>query len=226
MPTKAELEARIQDLELKAESLESDIRRTKRALGQAHLDLNVTVKEGHNHLTPHLTEHARNALARAKAELDLVVKDPCSRIDKYIKSSEGLGWSWVEPYTKNGQFAWCGAFASFCYPDVNAQIRTKIFPSCYRLYNNWGQTSRKISIDKIRAGDIVIVWTHKNSVQGDHITLCVDSSSLDKGYISTIEGNAHGTLGNGKHGEGVIKRERARNEIAHVYRLLASDFDE
>ena len=36
MPTKAELEKQIQALELKADSLESDIRRTKRALGQAH----------------------------------------------------------------------------------------------------------------------------------------------------------------------------------------------
>ena len=226
MPTKAELEARIQDLELKAESLESDIRRTKRALGQAHLDLNVTVKEGHNHLTPHITEHARKALARAKAELDLVVKDPCSRIDKYIKSSEGLGWSWVEPYTKNGQFAWCGAFASFCYPDVHAQIRKKIFPSCYRLYSNWAQTSRKISVENIQAGDLVIVYTSKRSVQGDHITLCTDASTAKDGYITTIEGNAHGTLGDGTKGEGVITRQRELHEVAHVYRLLGVDFNE
>lgn len=219
MPTKAELESRI-------ETLEHELRRVNRALGQAHLDLDVTQIEIKDHVTPHRTDHAAEAIERAEAEWARIVKDPDQRIDAYIKSAAGLGWKWEKAYLQNGQFAWCGAFLAFCYTKVNANIRKKIFPSCYRLYNNWGQTSRKISTDKIRAGDIVIVWTHKNSVQGDHITLCVDSSSLDKGYISTIEGNAHGTLGNGKHGEGVIKRERARNEIAHVYRLLASDFDE
>ena len=226
MPTKAELEKQIQALELKAESLESDIRRTKRALGQAHLDLNVTVREGHNHLTPHVSEHARQAIARAKAEFDLVVKDPCSRIDAYIKSSEGIGWSWVEPYTKNGQFAWCGAFAAFCYTNVNMQTKKKIFPSCYRMYSNWAKTSRKVSIEAIEAGDIVVVFTSKRSVQGDHITLCVDASTAQDGYITTIEGNAHGTLGDGTNGEGVITRQRELHEVAHVYRLLSVDFDE
>ena len=42
----------------------------------------------------------------------------------------------------------------------------------------------------------------------------------------TIEGNAHGELGNGEQGEGVITRQRTLNEFAHVYRLLSSDFDE
>ena len=63
-------------------------------------------------------------------------------------------------------------------------------------------------------------------MQGDHITLCVDSSTIDQGYITTIEGNAHGELGDGTNGEGVIKRQRTINEFAHVYRLLADDFDE
>ena len=63
-------------------------------------------------------------------------------------------------------------------------------------------------------------------MQGDHITLCVDASTIAEGYIKTIEGNAHGTLGDGAKGEGVITRERTIDEIAHVYRLLAGDFDE
>lgn len=219
MPTKTELESRI-------ENLEHELRRVNRALGQAQLDLDVTQIEIKDHVTPHRTDAAAEAIERAEAEWARIVKDPDQRIDAYIKSAAGLGWKWEKAYIQNGQFAWCGAFLAFCYTKVNTNIRKKIFPSCYRLYNNWGQTSRKINPDKLRAGDIVVVWTHKNSVQGDHITLCVDSSSLDKGYISTIEGNAHGTLGNGKHGEGVIKRERALNEIAHVYRLLGSDFNE
>jgi len=219
MPTKAELENKIEDLE-------QDLRRVKRALGQAELDLDITQIEIKDFVTPHSTEHALEAISRAKLEWERVVKDPSPRVDAYIKSAAGLGWSWEKPYIKNGQFAWCGAFASFCYTKASANIRKKIFPSCYRMYKNWGQTSRYVPVNKIQRGDIVIVWAGKHSTQGDHITLCVDADALSLGYISTIEGNAVGTLGDGSRGEGVIKRQRTVDEIAHVYRLLASDFDE
>ena len=78
----------------------------------------------------------------------------------------------------------------------------------------------------MNAGDIVVIYTSKRSTQGDHITLCIDASTIDQGYITTIEGNAHGELGDGEYGEGVIKRRREIKEIAHVYRLLGVDFDE
>tara|TARA_X000000368_G_scaffold138401_1_gene108817 strand:- start:2545 stop:3228 length:684 start_codon:yes stop_codon:yes gene_type:complete len=222
--TKAELETRI-------ESLENDVRRMSRALGQAHIDLDITVTQAHTYPTPAISEHAIRAIKRAKAELDLVVKEPSSRISVYIgdnvnKSTQGLGWTWLDPYTRNGQFAWCGAFAAFAHTEVRAQIRKKIFPSCYRLYSNWSNTSRHIDPSKVQAGDIVVIYTSKRSVQGDHITLCIDTSTIAEGYIKTIEGNAHGTLGDGTQGEGVITRERTTDEIAHVYRLLAGDFDE
>jgi len=220
MPTKAQLEARVQ-------ALENDNRRIMRALGQAQLDLDITPNKEHDHLTPHPTAlHVKEAIARAKSELNRVVIDPCPRIDAYIKSSEGIGWSWEKPYTKNGQFAWCGAFAAFCYTKVNSRIKKKIFPSCYRLYSNWGKTSRHISLENIEPGDIVVVFTAKRSLQGDHITLCVDNSTMQDGYITTIEGNAHGELGNGERGEGVITRKRNLDEVAHVYRLLGHDYDE
>lgn len=219
MATKVELENRVS-------KLEHELRRVNRALGQAQLDIDVTVKQGHNHLTPAVSEHARTAIKRAQAEWDKNIVDPCSRIDTYIKSSEGLGWGWEKPYVKNGQFAWCGAFASYCYASVSANTRKKIFPSCYRMYSNWATTSRKISVDAVQAGDIVVIYTSKRSVQGDHITLCVDASTVHEGYISTIEGNAHGELADGSYGEGVIKQKRELDKIAHVYRLLSVDFDE
>jgi hypothetical protein len=79
----------------------------------------------------------------------------------------------------------------------------------------------------VQVGDIVVVYTSKRAVQGDHITLCTDISELaEHGMITTIEGNAHGTLGDGTKGEGVITRERSLSQIAHVYRLLGEDFDE
>jgi len=219
MPTKAE----IQD---KLDNLEQDYRRLERAFNQAQLDINALEIEDHDYNTPAISFHAREAIKRAEVELNRVVVDPCDRINAYIRSAEGLGWSWVEPYTKNGEFAWCGAFASFCYTKVNSNIRKKIFPSCYRLYSNWAKTSRKIPIQDVQAGDIVVIYTAKRSVQGDHITLCVDASTKKDGYIKTIEGNAKGELGNGEFGEGVIRQERELEKIAHVYRLLGSDFDE
>jgi len=219
MPTKAE----IQD---KLDNLEQDYRRLERAFNQAQLDINALEIEDHDYNTPAISFHAREAIKRAEVELNRVVVDPGDRINAYIRSAEGLGWSWVEPYTKNGEFAWCGAFASFCYTKVNSNIRKKIFPSCYRLYSNWAKTSRKIPIQDVQAGDIVVIYTAKRSVQGDHITLCVDASTKKDGYIKTIEGNAKGELGNGEFGEGVIRQERELEKIAHVYRLLGSDFDE
>lgn len=219
MPTKAELQDQLSNLK-------QDYRRLERAFNQAQLDINALEVEDHNYLTPAISDQAREAIKRAEIEWNQEIVDPCNRINTYIKSSEGIGWSWEDDYVKNGQFAWCGAFAAFCYTKVNLTIRKKIFPSCYRLYSNWSKTSRKIKTENIQAGDIVVIYTSKRSVQGDHITLCVDASTMSEGYIQTIEGNARGDLGNGEYGEGVIRQTRQLDSIAHVYRLLGSDFDE
>ena len=221
MPTKADLEAKI-------EEQNHIIRRTQRALNQAMLDLEQLESNAFkaDYPTPALSEQTRQALDRAHSEWERVVIDPDARVDTYCKSREGAGWSWQADYTKNGQYAWCGFFAAFCHTAVKFPIRQKIFPSCYRLYQNWSKTSRHIDHEKVMPGDIVVVYSAKRALQGDHITLCVDNSTLKDGYITTIEGNAHGTLGNGDYGEGVIKRERKLEEFAHVYRLLGDDFNE
>ena len=221
MPTKAELEQQLDDLK-------HDLRRSERALNQARLDLEQLDTNAYTqkHTTPALSPQTRQALDRAYAEWERVVIDPDARVDTYCKSREGSGWSWQADYTKNGQYAWCGFFAAFCHTAVKFPIRQKIFPSCYRLYQNWSKTSRCIDHSKVQPGDIVVVYSSKRALQGDHITLCIDNSTINEGYITTIEGNAHGTLGDGEYGEGVIKRERKLEEFAHVYRLLGEDFDE
>jgi len=217
MPTKAELQGEIDDLR-------NLLRRTERALGQAQLDLSDIPSKPIDRVTPALTPKVREVLARGEAEWSRVVVDPCERVNAYIQSREGLGWSWEKPYERNGQFAWCGAFASFCFTAVRFPIRQKIFPSCYRLYKNWSNTSRHIPIENMMAGDIVVVFSSKRSVQGDHITIA--TSSIENGEFNTIEGNAHGTLGDGSYGEGVVKNTRKVEQVAHVYRLLEDDFDE
>ena len=90
MPTKAELETKI-------EALENDLRRTERALGQARLEIEDLPSVAYNQfIAPHTSEEAREALKRANAEWNLNVVDPSSgnRITMYIKSSHGLKWSW------------------------------------------------------------------------------------------------------------------------------------
>lgn len=92
------------------------------------------------------------------------------------------------------------------------------------MYQSWSNSSRHIPIESMMAGDIVVVYSSKRSVQGDHITIA--TSSIASGHFSTVEGNAHGTLGNSSYGEGVVKNTRQVEQVAHVYRLLEEDFDE
>tara|TARA_S200002703_G_scaffold23177_2_gene19967 strand:+ start:1882 stop:2535 length:654 start_codon:yes stop_codon:yes gene_type:complete len=217
MPTKADLEATISELE-------HDVRRLSRSLGQAKLDLQELPERLVNYPRPQRSEQSSVAIDRALAEWSSTIEDPDQRINTYIRSMEGIGWTWEKEYVKNGQFAWCGAFAAFCYRAVKFKTRQKIFPSCYRLYSNWSQTSRKIEPRDMLPGDIVVVYSSARATWGDHITLC-RVAPID-GRFETLEGNAHGTLGDGSHGEGVIARERSLDEVAFVYRLLAEDFDE
>ena len=218
MPTKAELQEEI-------DGLKHEVRRMDRALNQAALDLEALPDRLVYHPVPHVDPRCAEAIARGLTEWERVIKDPDVRINTYIRTSQGIGWGWEKQYTENGQFAWCGAFAAFCWTKVKLNIRKKIFPSCYRLYSTWSHTSRRIDADKMLPGDIVVVYSAKRAKQGDHITICVSSPDCEN-VFKTVEGNAYGTLGDDSYGEGVIRRERNLDEVAHVYRLLGSDFDE
>ena len=217
MPTKADLEVKIEDLQHK-------VRRLERSIGQAALDLKKLPERLVTFPKPQRSEQSVKAIERALTEWSSLVEEPDRRIDTYIRSMEGIGWNWEKQYTRNGQFAWCGAFAAFAYTAVNFKVRQKIFPSCYRLYTNWSQSSRRIEPRDMLPGDIVVVYSTARATWGDHITLC-RVAPVDAKF-ETIEGNAHGTLGDGSYGEGVIARERSLDEVAYVYRLLAEDFDE
>jgi len=145
----------------------------------------------------------------AVAEWELHVPEPpapgSERIDAYIRGLDGLGWTWLHRYKRNGSFAWCGAFAAYCYgiAGLDAEIRAKHLASTYRLWDWSKRNARRIAPRDIRVGDIVVVGNGGHR-WGDHIAIaeiCGES-------IQTIEGNAHGTLGDGTHGEGVIRTVR------------------
>ena len=223
--TKAELSSEI-------EALEGEVRRLKRSVAHMQIDLDPGEAKVKFDRSVYPSEHAVKAIERAEAEWERDVTEPeyegdYERINAYIKGRDGLGWSWEKDYIKNGQFSWCGAFAAFCYGSaLKAEIRKKIMPSCYRLQNNWGRSARLRDGEAPMLGDIVVVFTddsHSPS-QGNHITLCVGVPD-DAGNFPTIEGNAKGE---GPHGriEGVIKRERSLDQVAHIYRFLPEDFEE
>jgi len=206
-------------------------RRLKRTLNLALQDLK-TISEKQREDIPDIkpASEAYEAIKRAQVEFDNNVTEPggggdSSRISFYIKSTSALGWTWEDDYTKNGSFSWCGAFAAYCYTNLNFNIRQKIFPSCYRLFNSWYNTSRRAS--EICIGDIVTVYTSEEQSPhyGNHIVLAL--SLIDEnGDFETIEGNAKGYGPNGDWREGVSRRTRNIKNVACIYRPLDGDFDE
>ena len=127
-------------------------------------------------------------------------------IDEYIRGQLGLAWSWLKPYVKDEQFAWCGAFAAFCAGSAGAKypIRFKRMASTLRI-NNHLRNSRGVALDAIEPGDILVV-TNGSKSYGEHI--CVAVEKPVNGLVVTVEGNARGILGNGRVGNGVIRRTR------------------
>lgn len=185
---------------------------------------------GESALTSHIKLAAASALERAQAEFKLNVTEPglggrSDRITAYIRGDEGLQWSWEKPYTKNGQFAWCGAFAAQCWSSLLPQIRKKTLPSTYRLWRDW--QARRVEPSSLRPGDIVVVFNdsateadREKKPYGQHITLCRE---LTDGKFSTFEGNARAYGPDGKYREGVGTRERVLSSIAAVYRPQEQD---
>lgn len=222
-------------LEEQLDILQHENRRFKRAMNQLCIDIDKTVEVDINinierKVRPN--EKTTEVLKRSESEWDKNVTEPegggnWQRINSYIKSTEGIGWTWEDDYTKNGDFAWCGAYAAFCYGDrVLLSVRKNTFPSCYRMNRDWGNSSRVQSKDSILAGDIVVVYTsdsHSPSY-GNHITIA-RSAPNDQGDFHTIEGNAHGVGPDQNWREGVSKRTRNLSQVARVYRLIDEDYN-
>lgn len=222
------------ELEEQLDILHDENRRYRRAMNQLCIDIDVFVDVDVNierNVNPNT--HIRNVLVNAENEWKRNVTEPglggdSDRITYYIKSTNCLSWTWEEDYVKNGQFAWCGAFAAACYGvAVRSNIRSKIFPSCWRLFDNWSKTSRRQDPSKIMPGDIVVVFTsaEKKPHYGNHITIARTSPDHE-GNFNTIEGNASGLGPDQNWREGVSKRTRNVSDVAYVYRLIDEDYDQ
>lgn len=120
------------------------------------------------------------------------------RISSYI--GKGLGWTDRIPYLKDKDFEWCGAFVSFCMPNILLKNRKEHFAGARKM-RKWSEgNERRISVEEIRAGDIIISGKIPD---GEHVSLCVGHGD---GYVDSIDGNSFGPGPNGKDNKGVCKR--------------------
>jgi hypothetical protein len=191
-----------------------------------------------------------HVIERATLEWQHGVREPdgsgpngAVRIDGYIRGPEGLGWTSADahdlnrptPYTRNGQFAWCGSFAAFCWAagGLRRDLRRDVMASTWKLWSWAGGTARHISPRDVRAGDVVVVGALEGEpAHGAHVTLCAVTPAKGAASIETIEGNAHGRYPDGSTQEGVVRgthffdvADPAKRRIRHVYRFLAADLE-
>ena len=235
------LKAEVQNLEAELKSAAHRLRHIERELLASQIDL----RPGDDRagapepITDQVAQAALDATLRAEGEWELDVTEPglggahgADRINVYISGSDGLQWpdanmkkDGANPYEKNGDFAWCGAFAAYCWATLKPSIRKSTFPSTYRLWRDW--QSRRIPASNMRAGDIVVVWNDSATAEdrekkpyGQHITICRQPGADS---YTTWEGNARATGPDGRYREGVGTRERELSNVAVVYRPQASD---
>ncbi|MGA1706909.1 MAG: hypothetical protein ACO39X_07700, partial [Candidatus Nanopelagicaceae bacterium] len=133
------LKAEVQNLEAELKSAAHRLRHVERELLASQIDL----RPGDDRagapepITDQVAQAALDATLRAEGEWELDVTEPglggahgADRINVYISGSDGLQWpdanmkkDGANPYEKNGDFAWCGAFAAYCWAILKPSIR-------------------------------------------------------------------------------------------------------
>lgn len=170
------------------------------------------------------------ALLRALEQWTAQINEATGKatIDAYIRSADGLGWTWEPTYARNGQFQWCGAFAAWCWSSVKPELRKEHFASTYRLRRWARETARYIEPRALEVGDVAIVGAASGKKWGDHVVIV---EAIEEEQIRTVEGNAVGLAPSGATWEGVIKTSRpfvaSSTKIKRVMygvRPLAEDF--
>lgn len=181
--------------------------------------------------TPSLDPVRLAVAARAIEEWRHGVHEPpganWQRIDGYIRGPEGLGWPSAalqgtndsKDYRRNGQFAWCGAFAAWCWSVLDPAVRRQFLASCYRL-DQWSKgNARRVAPEGLLPGDVAVVGPEGKFA---HVTVCIGAPRPLAGVltIETVEGNATGPGPDGTTYEGVIRRTRPLTAPdARIYRV-------
>jgi hypothetical protein len=194
---------------------------------------------------PDVAAAGRAALAEAERLWSLDLYDPqygdhtfdgdrCRGIiDHMIRSDEGVGWSWRDPYEADGYGdEWCGITAAYCWRrSIPLATRYTFFASTTRLLawgqgQPWGKVrnakppgrlcvafdehSRGMPPDFApQAGDILLVGGipgGKRKREGQHVAM-VARYDAGLGLFWTVEGNSYGQGPTGER-EGVVKTTR------------------
>ena len=190
---------------------EDEIRHAQRKARMAEIDLEEVLRGDKAGKEPPWVGSSRHVLDAARHEWELVVAEPDGPNWKHIRKYIYEGLRWPEsrwPYDKNGDFAWCGAFAAWCYREAGLKddLLYKRFASTRRLYDWAHGTDRFIVTPSgLAPCDIVVVGRGDSKAWGAHITLVRE---LADDVVLTFEGNAKGTLGDGTTGEGVVRHQR------------------
>jgi hypothetical protein len=158
-------------------------------------------------------------------------------IDAMIRTPDGLDWSWSTPYVHDGDYQWCGAFASFAWraAGVARSWRYTFFSSTFRL-DAWaryqpfqheanarpatGPYRRLCELDeRSRPEDAafgpgdgpragdILLVGGEHPAYGQHVTI-VESYDATAGVFTTIEGNGTGAWPSGRRVQGVVRASR------------------
>lgn len=144
--------------------------------------------------------------------------------------TEGLGWKLPNGYAGDGGFAWCGAFAAWCWAGAGLTVANArkyaspdapghVYASTYRL----AQAAKRdagFKVPKtsdIRPGDTVVIQGAEHRAYGDHI---VTALAWDKAQavLTCVHGNGHGRWPTGEWVEGVVISPFERTSIVAAYR--------
>lgn len=144
-------------------------------------------------------------LAMARSQIGY--KEGSNNNNKYGKA---YGWNNV---------AWCVQFIWWLFNQCDA---SKLFygggktASCSQLYTYHSKHSQSISVNSVRAGDIVFFDFSGRKVETNHVGIV---ESVSGNTVVTIEGNtSSGSGGSQANGDGVYRRNRSKTYISRAYR--------
>ena len=107
-------------------------------------------------------------------------------------------------------------------------VANRVLPSTYRIEHagHWEETpqAERITVHEMDRGDLIIVATSGRNSYGDHFAGVVEVDH-DRQIVKTVEANASGILGDGRHGRGVVTRERSFDSIRRIRRFDGRHFE-
>lgn len=174
-----------------------------------------------------LTEWSRRTFDPRKLDTSPAAAQSKLVICQYI--NEGLGWG-IKEYKGNTTFAWCGAFAAWCWLQAGmtptrakkfsgADVPGDPFASTYRLMRAAQRDPLlTIAVPKSLPADVVVVKSASQPKKfGNHITMAV-AWSQNRDVVTCVHGNGHGRWPTGEWVEGVVISTFPATAIAAIYR--------